>query len=269
MGDFREADYTLPDHVLQSPVNDDRWDERGSEVETAPDPLPRPFPEPRAGVWSASACLGGCFWEGPSIHLLVTSCWVFSGWLPVAVDSGGTVVLVSQDGIQRPPFRFPKGGHLLQFLSCLENGLLPHGQLDPPLWSQRGKVSECGVEWGARGEGGLPWGTVAPACGSSYGCWAHACLPGPSGCIGWKAGVPRGHAPDVFFQGKVFPKLRKRSPQGSAESTSSDKEDDEATDYVFRIIYPGMQSEFGKLPCSWALFLAALVSLQMRKPLTI
>lgn len=59
----------------------------------------------------------------------------------LAVDSGGTVVLVSQDGIQRPPLRFPKGGHLLQFLSCLENGLLPHGQLDPPLWSQRGKVS--------------------------------------------------------------------------------------------------------------------------------
>ncbi|XP_029880932.1 small G protein signaling modulator 1 isoform X2 [Aquila chrysaetos chrysaetos] len=97
-------------------------------------------------------------------------------------DSGGTVVLVSQDGIQRPPLRFPRGGHLLQFLSCLENGLLPHGQLDPPLWSQRGK-------------------------------------------------------------GKVFPKLRKRSPQGSSES-ASDKEDDEATDYVFRIIYPGMQSEF-------------------------
>ncbi|XP_027567047.1 small G protein signaling modulator 1 isoform X1 [Pipra filicauda] len=98
------------------------------------------------------------------------------------VDSGGTVVLVSQDGIQRPPLRFPRGGHLLQFLSCLENGLLPHGQLDPPLWSQRGK-------------------------------------------------------------GKVFPKLRKRSPQGSSES-ASDKEDDEATDYVFRIIYPGTQAEF-------------------------
>ncbi|KAG9487037.1 hypothetical protein GDO78_007098 [Eleutherodactylus coqui] len=98
------------------------------------------------------------------------------------VDSGGTVVLVSQDGIQRPPLRFPRGGHLLQFLSCLENGLLPHGQLDPPLWSQRGK-------------------------------------------------------------GKVFPKLRKRSPQGSSES-ASDKEEDEATDYVFRIIYPGSQSEF-------------------------
>ncbi|XP_017590390.1 PREDICTED: small G protein signaling modulator 1 [Corvus brachyrhynchos] len=98
------------------------------------------------------------------------------------VDSGGTVVLVSQDGIQRPPLRFPRGGHLLQFLSCLENGLLPHGQLDPPLWSQRGK-------------------------------------------------------------GKVFPKLRKRNPQGSSES-ASDKEDDEATDYVFRIIYPGTQAEF-------------------------
>uniref|UniRef100_A0A8C5LYQ0 Small G protein signaling modulator 1 n=1 Tax=Leptobrachium leishanense TaxID=445787 RepID=A0A8C5LYQ0_9ANUR len=115
------------------------------------------------------------------------------------VDSGGTVVLVSQDGIQRPPLRFPRGGHLLQFLSCLENGLLPHGQLDPPLWSQRGK-------------------------------------------------------------GKVFPKLRKRSPQGSSESTS-DKEEDEATDYVFRIIYPGTQSEYapqelidsqgGGLPSMW------------------
>lgn len=43
----------------------------------------------------------------------------------------------------------------------------------------------------------------------------------------------------------MFPKLRKRSPQGSSES-ASDKEDDEATDYVFRIIYPGTQSEFGK-----------------------
>ncbi|XP_040207397.1 small G protein signaling modulator 1 isoform X1 [Rana temporaria] len=109
------------------------------------------------------------------------------------VDSGGTVVLVSQDGIQRPPLRFPRGGHLLQFLSCLENGLLPHGQLDPPLWSQRGK-------------------------------------------------------------GKVFPKLRKRSPQSSSESTS-DKEEDEATDYVFRIIYPGSHSEFdSNLPCSTSIY---------------
>ncbi|KAM8885234.1 small G protein signaling modulator 1 [Spinachia spinachia] len=100
------------------------------------------------------------------------------------VDSGGTVVLVSQDGIQRPPLRFPRGGHLLQFLSCLENGLLPHGQLDPPLWSQRGK-------------------------------------------------------------GKVFPKLRNRVPQGPGSSDSvSDKEEDEATDYVFRIIFPNSQSEF-------------------------
>uniref|UniRef100_A0A671XIS5 Small G protein signaling modulator 1 n=1 Tax=Sparus aurata TaxID=8175 RepID=A0A671XIS5_SPAAU len=104
------------------------------------------------------------------------------------VDSGGTVVLVSQDGIQRPPLRFPRGGHLLQFLSCLENGLLPHGQLDPPLWSQRGK-------------------------------------------------------------GKVFPKLRKRVPQGSGSTESvSDKEEDEATDYVFRILFPNSQSEFGEIP---------------------
>ncbi|XP_015249846.1 PREDICTED: small G protein signaling modulator 1-like isoform X2 [Cyprinodon variegatus] len=104
------------------------------------------------------------------------------------VDSGGTVVLVSQDGIQRPPLRFPRGGHLLQFLSCLENGLLPHGQLDPPLWSQRGK-------------------------------------------------------------GKVFPKLRKRVPVGSGSTESvSDKEEDEATDYVFRIIFPNSLSDFRTPP---------------------
>ncbi|KAK3514908.1 hypothetical protein QTP70_034958, partial [Hemibagrus guttatus] len=97
------------------------------------------------------------------------------------VDSGGTLVLVNQDGIQRPPLRFPQGGHLLQFLSCLENGLLPHGQLDPPLWSQRDK-------------------------------------------------------------GKVFPKLKKRGTQGSVDSVS-DKEEDEATDYVFRIVFPNSQHE--------------------------
>lgn len=55
-------------------------------------------------------------------------------------ESGGTLVLVSQDGIQRPPLHFPQGGHLLSFLSCLENGLLPRGQLEPPLWTQQGKV---------------------------------------------------------------------------------------------------------------------------------
>ncbi|XP_057206691.1 small G protein signaling modulator 2 isoform X2 [Triplophysa rosa] len=54
-------------------------------------------------------------------------------------DCGGTLVLVSQDGIQRPPLHFPPGGHLLAFLSCLETGLLPRGLLEPPLWSQRGK----------------------------------------------------------------------------------------------------------------------------------
>uniref|UniRef100_A0A8C7X5X8 Small G protein signaling modulator 1a n=1 Tax=Oryzias sinensis TaxID=183150 RepID=A0A8C7X5X8_9TELE len=109
------------------------------------------------------------------------------------VDSGGTVVLVSQDGIQRPPLRFPRGGHLLQFLSCLENGLLPHGQLEPPLWSQRGK-------------------------------------------------------------GKVFPKLKKRLPPGSGSSDSvSDKEEDEAMDYVFRILFPNSRSEFVQICCTSSL----------------
>ncbi|XP_045119752.1 small G protein signaling modulator 1-like isoform X2 [Portunus trituberculatus] len=89
-------------------------------------------------------------------------------------DSGGTIVLVGQDGTQYPPIHFPRGGHLLAFLSCLENGLLPHGHLDPPLWSQRGK-------------------------------------------------------------GKVFPKLRRKA-RALAGRHQADSDDDEASDYVFRII---------------------------------
>ena len=54
-------------------------------------------------------------------------------------EGSGSIVLVGQDGVMQPPIRFPKGGHLLSFLSCLENGLMPYGQLDPPLWSQKGK----------------------------------------------------------------------------------------------------------------------------------
>ena len=57
-----------------------------------------------------------------------------------AANSGGTLVLVAHDGVSRPPIHFPKGGHLLAFLSCLENGLLSYqAMLDPPLWSQKGK----------------------------------------------------------------------------------------------------------------------------------
>uniref|UniRef100_A0A8C4YP14 Small G protein signaling modulator 2 n=1 Tax=Gopherus evgoodei TaxID=1825980 RepID=A0A8C4YP14_9SAUR len=101
-------------------------------------------------------------------------------------ESGGTLVLVSQDGIQRPPLHFPQGSHLLAFLSCLENGLLPRGQLDPPLWSQQGK-------------------------------------------------------------GKVFPKLRKRNSNKSVELEEMPHEES-ATDYVFRIIYPGHRHDNSKTP---------------------
>ncbi|XP_072325861.1 small G protein signaling modulator 2 isoform X2 [Scyliorhinus torazame] len=98
-------------------------------------------------------------------------------------NSGGTLVLVSQDGIQRPPLHFPQGGHLIAFLSCLENGLLPRGQLDPPLWSQRGK-------------------------------------------------------------GKVFPKLRKRNSRAKCMDQEEQIEEEVATDYVFRIIYPGQKNDY-------------------------
>ncbi|XP_066119139.1 small G protein signaling modulator 2 isoform X2 [Saccopteryx bilineata] len=115
--------------------------------------------------------------------------------------NGGTLVLVNQDGIQRPPLHFPQGGHLLSFLSCLENGLLPQGQLEPPLWTQQGK-------------------------------------------------------------GKVFPRLRKRGSMRSADVDETGT--GWATDYVFRIVYPGHRHEhnagdmiemqgFGPSPPSWHL----------------
>ncbi|CAF1043202.1 unnamed protein product [Adineta steineri] len=56
---------------------------------------------------------------------------------------GDRIVLVGRDGVQYPPLHIKdKGGHLLAFLSCLESGLAPHGQLDPPLWFEKehGKV---------------------------------------------------------------------------------------------------------------------------------
>ncbi|XP_076802337.1 small G protein signaling modulator 1-like isoform X3 [Clavelina lepadiformis] len=54
-------------------------------------------------------------------------------------DKSGTLVFVGQDGVQWPPIHFPPGGHLLSFLSCLEVGLVPHGNLDPPLGIQKGQ----------------------------------------------------------------------------------------------------------------------------------
>ena len=46
---------------------------------------------------------------------------------------------MGQDGVQYPPICFPKGSHLLQFLTCLENGLLPNSRLDPALWTEESK----------------------------------------------------------------------------------------------------------------------------------
>lgn len=47
-------------------------------------------------------------------------------------DLEETLILVEADGVQRAPFRFPKGG-LRWFLSCLENGLGPGKYLEPAI----------------------------------------------------------------------------------------------------------------------------------------
>lgn len=48
------------------------------------------------------------------------------------------MVLISQDGVQRPPIRFPTLGSSIGFLECLESGLAPYGRLDPPLVNETG-----------------------------------------------------------------------------------------------------------------------------------
>jgi hypothetical protein len=53
---------------------------------------------------------------------------------------GDRIVFVGRDGVQYPPFHMKdKGGHLLAFLTCLESGLAPNGQLDPPLGYEKGQ----------------------------------------------------------------------------------------------------------------------------------
>ena len=53
---------------------------------------------------------------------------------------GDRIVLVGRDGVQYPPLHIKdKGGHLIAFLSCLETGLAPNGQLDPPLAYEKEK----------------------------------------------------------------------------------------------------------------------------------
>lgn len=148
-------------------------------------------------------------------------------------ESGGTLVLVSQDGIQRPPLHFPQGGHLLSFLSCLENGLLPRGQLEPPLWTQQGKVSWLGRLW-VQGwaKDGLLSSTQSPQG-----------QLGVEPRVGLCTGQPDRLLP---LQGKVFPKLRKRSSIRSIEVEELGI--GRATDYVFRIIYPGHRHEHSECP---------------------
>ncbi|RUS77859.1 hypothetical protein EGW08_014372, partial [Elysia chlorotica] len=106
-------------------------------------------------MWTPNQLMNGCcedareetdrsqYWEFAMTIYLDEVVYIHCHQQP---DCRGTVVLVGQDGVQRPPIHFPKGGHLLSFLSCLETGLQPNGQLDPPLWSQKGKGKNTGKE---------------------------------------------------------------------------------------------------------------------------
>ena len=55
-------------------------------------------------------------------------------------------MLIATDGTQHPPIQFPPGGHLMQFLTCVESSLLPYGMLDPPLWSERKQKEQMRID---------------------------------------------------------------------------------------------------------------------------
>ena len=126
-------------------------------------------------------------------------------------SSYSSIVMVGHDGVMHPPIKFPKGGHLLAFLSCLENGLVPYGQLDPPLWSENGK--------------GL-------FLTNFYFNFKQN-----------KNNFQDKNKTNLLKSGKIFPKLRRKSghhhngEQRNDQQQSLDMESDDITaDYVFRVI---------------------------------
>ncbi len=56
---------------------------------------------------------------------------------PSPSTCSATLTLVATDGTQHPPFKFPPGGHLAQFLQCLESSLAPRLLVKPPVCSSR------------------------------------------------------------------------------------------------------------------------------------
>ncbi|CAG0890963.1 unnamed protein product [Darwinula stevensoni] len=110
---------------------------RSVSIPTFPSPLVRNPSFLHASTRALECIQSAVYWDY-ALNLKVDDI-VYLHCHQSAGEKGGTLVLVGQDGVQRPPLQFPPGGHLLAFLSCLETGLLPNGQLDPPLWSQRGK----------------------------------------------------------------------------------------------------------------------------------
>lgn len=61
----------------------------------------------------------------------------------------GTLVLISSDGTQNPPLQFPPGGHMVQFLACIETSLASlSGRLDPSL-----KTAKADLKKATNGEG--------------------------------------------------------------------------------------------------------------------
>lgn len=50
------------------------------------------------------------------------------------LDFDSIIIFVAHDGVQYPSIVFPLGSHLIQFVNCLENALMPESRLEPLGW---------------------------------------------------------------------------------------------------------------------------------------
>lgn len=171
------------------------------------------------------------------------------------VDAGGSMVLVGQDGVQRPAIHFPAGGHLLAFLTCLETGLQPRGRLDPPLWSQTGKgrLLNIRVNTDTHTIRGFDFITakidhLSKLNNGSSEMGGFFLFQFLAKLIKWQAKFC------AIWKGKVFPKIKRKGPlhlftgkdnaedsRDSGVSNGNEEEQPpglvtESSDYVFRII---------------------------------
>ena len=70
------------------------------------------------------------------------------------------MIFVGFDGIAKPPLIFHHQSTLLNLLECIDNGLLPQGCLEPPVWFLKNQIGVSPVDGPEGEELKEPWNQV-------------------------------------------------------------------------------------------------------------